>query len=233
MEMLIDLGFDKYAYDWREKHLDEMEEELKLAKDNNIQVFSVWMWINEGSDTIGQLSHLNERIFDILKNSGQRTTIWLSISKNYFEGLNHEQSLKKAADMVSFISNKSNSIGADVALYNHNGWFGEPSNQVEIIKSLPQYNLTIVYNFHHGHQHIDTFTDIVKTMKPYLSVVNLNGMREGGPKILDIGAGDHEKDMVDILINAGFKGPWGILGHIEDEDIKKVLIRNLEGLQSL
>jgi hypothetical protein len=70
-------------------------------------------------------------------------------------------------------------------------------------------------------------------MKPYLSSVNLNGMKKDGPKILTIGHGDYEKTMIELLINNGFAGPWGILGHIAEKDVKTVLKQNLDGLKSI
>jgi len=70
-------------------------------------------------------------------------------------------------------------------------------------------------------------------MKSHLAAVNLNGMRKEGPKILTIGEGDYEKNMIKLLLDAGFKGPWGVMGHIENEDVKKVLERNIAGLKSL
>ena len=63
--------------------------------------------------------------------------------------------------------------------------------------------------------------------------VNLNGMRKGGPKILPIGQGDHEREMIQILLNKGYNGPWGILGHVEDADVKYVLDQNIDGLNNL
>ena len=70
-------------------------------------------------------------------------------------------------------------------------------------------------------------------MKPYLSAVNLNGMQKEGYKILPIGEGNDEIQMIKLLIDEGFSGLWGILGHVENEDVKKVLDKNIEGLNSL
>ena len=233
MEMLKNQGFNKYAYDWRDNHLDEMADEIALARDYNIDISSVWLWLNADRDTVGNISPANHRIFEILESTDLKTTIWMSFSDNYFEGLDHNQSLAKAVEMTAYICEKANALDCDVGLYNHMGWFGEPKNQVEIIKTLPQHKISIVYNFHHGHHHINNFQEIAETMTPYLSVVNLNGMKEGGPKILDIGKGDHEKEMIEVLVQEGFNGPWGILGHIEDEDIEKVMNRNYQGLINL
>lgn len=233
IDMLKEMGFVKYAYDWRDKHLDEMESELELAKENDIEVISVWLWLNAKRDSLGNLSPSNDRIFESLKKLELKTTLWLSFSNNFFEGLSQEQSMSLAIEMIKFINIRSEEIGCEIALYNHRGWFGDPNNQVEIIKALPQYNLSIVYNFHHAHQYLEDFPQIAKKIEPYLSSVNLNGIRKEGPKILPIGEGNYEIEMIKLLINEGFEGPWGILGHVENDDVKKVLEKNLEGLNSL
>ena len=49
IQMLSDLGINKYAYDWREKHLPEMADEWQLAQENDIEVMAVWMWIDQRS----------------------------------------------------------------------------------------------------------------------------------------------------------------------------------------
>jgi len=140
IQMLKELGFDKYAYDWRDRHLGEMESELKLAKENDIEVIAVWLWINAKRDSLDHLDPSNDRVFEILKGIELKTTIWLSFNSNYFEGITQQQSVQKATAMVEFINVKANKIGCKVALYNHGGWFGDPNNQVEIIKALPQYD---------------------------------------------------------------------------------------------
>ena len=70
-------------------------------------------------------------------------------------------------------------------------------------------------------------------MMPYLSTVNINGMRKEGPKIISLGDGDLELEMLHELKNSGFSGSIGILGHTDNEDIRKPLERNLKGLKSL
>jgi sugar phosphate isomerase/epimerase len=191
------------------------------------------MYITGGNDTIGKLSPSKQRIFKILSESKVRTTIWLGFGDNYFEGLSHQLSVEKGAEMVKYIYDRASEMDCEIALYNHGGWYGNPNNQIEIIKAIEIDKIGLVYNFHHAHEHIDDFSNLAKNMMPYLSVVNLNGMKKGGPKILTIGKGDQEKAMVKTLIDLGYQGPWGILGHIEAEDVKKVLTQNLEGLKSI
>ena len=94
-------------------------------------------------------------------------------------------------------------------------------------------DIGIVYNFHHAHLQLKEFPTLLTKMLPYLKTVNINGMQEEGPKILTIGEGDEELEMLTTLKESGFNGTIGILCHIETEDAKVVLQRNLEGLKGV
>jgi sugar phosphate isomerase/epimerase len=230
-DMLKDLGFSQLAYDWREEHLPTMDEEIKTLRKNNISLKSVWFWVNGGSEEI--LDESNNFILKTLKDNNVKTELWLSFNDDFFEGISDEEKLKKAVSAVRLIRDKANAIGCTVQLYNHGSWFGEPQNQVSIIKALGVKDVGMVYNFHHGHKQQQDFPKLLALMKPYLSTVNLNGMKTGGPQILTIGQGDQELTMMQQLKASGFNGTLGILSHVEDEDAKIVLARNLEGLKSL
>jgi sugar phosphate isomerase/epimerase len=231
--MLKEMGFTKYGYDWEDKHLNQMKEEFDLALENNIEIVSVFLWLNAKRDSIGKLSNANERMLNILSDVAYKPVIWLSFSNNFFEDLTEEQSISLAVEFIKFIKIKADKIGCKIALYNHHGWFGNPHNQIKIIELLPKDSLKMVYNFHHAHDYLNEFHEIAKKIKPHLAHVNINGMRQGGPKILKIGEGDFEQDMIELLIKEGFNGPWGILGHIKTEDVQMVLERNVNGLRSL
>ena len=232
IEMLKELGFKNYAYDWRAEHLPEMAKELKLAGENGINVVAVWMWIDH-RDYPGQLSESNEMILRTLQETGLHTQVWTGFSENYIEDLNEEKAIEKGTEMVRYLSERIAETGGKIALYNHGGWLGEPENQVKIIENLPDHEIGIIYNFNHAHEQIDRFPEIVSNMLPYLWVVNLNGMKKEGPMILPIGKGDQEKQMYKTLIEAGFTGPFGILGHVLDADVKVILQQNLEGYAEL
>ena len=70
-------------------------------------------------------------------------------------------------------------------------------------------------------------------MLPYLNTVNINGMNVAGPMILTVGQGEFEEKMLKTLAASGFKGNIGIIGHLENEDVKLVLDRNIKGLQKI
>lgn len=231
--MLKDLGFKSYAYDWRENNLSETEHEFNLARENNIEINAVWMWIDADADSIGYLSDNNETILRIIEKTKLETTIWLGFHDNFYKNLNEQESIEKVAGMTEFINEKASEIGCRIAFYNHGGWLGNPKNQIKIIKKMGIEDIGIVYNFHHGHEYINHFADLLRSMMPYLIAVNINGMNRNGPKILTVGAGGMDKTMMRDLYESDFKGPVGIICHREDSDAKKILSENLEGLNKI
>ena len=58
-------------------------------------------------------------------------------------------------------------------------------------------------------------------------------MKKDGPKIITIGEGNLEKEMIQELLDLGYKGPFGILGHVKGGDAELILIKNRIGLQKL
>jgi sugar phosphate isomerase/epimerase len=233
INMLKDLGIQTYAYDWREKHLPEMSDEFILAQQNNVAINAVWMWIDPKVDAIKKLSSANESVIKTIEKTGLKTTLWVSFQPEYFKGLDDAAAVKKGAEMIYYLHDRCAAIGCKLALYNHGDWFGDPANQIKIIRTLGRYDIGLVYSFHHAHQQMNQFEQMVKMMVPYLVAVNLNGMKRGGPQIYPLGKGDDEKAMIDILLKAGYKGPFGILGHKEDADVKLILQENLEGYHQL
>jgi hypothetical protein len=140
---------------------------------------------------------------------------------------------------IRAIADAAAPLGCKVALYNHGGWFGEPENQIEIIQRLARdgvRNVGIVYNLHHGHDHLDRFPDLLGKMKPYLLALNLNGTTRGGDKvdqkILVLRQGTEDLRLLRVIRDSGWQGPVGILNHTE-EDAETRLKANLDGLEKL
>ena len=90
---------------------------------------------------------------------------------------------------------------------------------------------------HHAHDHIENFQDTFTLLKPHLLCLNLNGMASNPinkqNKILPIGAGAHESAMIRAIIESGYDGPIGILGHIATQDVEISLRNNLTGLSKI
>lgn len=229
--MLTELGLSALAYDYRDSHIPTFPDEIEVLKAYNIDLRAVWLWVDPRQED--KLGKAGRSIFHILKSSGSQTEIWMGMPEDAFEGLSEEESLALATEAVGEILAEADKIGCSLALYNHGGWYGEPVNLVNIIEELGSDKLRIVYNFHHGHHQIDRFQAYLELMLPYLSTINLNGMRVQGPKIIPLGEGDRELEMLRIIQASGYSGSVGIIGHTDGEDIGPVLERNLQGLEKL
>ncbi len=233
IQMLLDLGLNEYAYDWRKEHLPEMAKEIRLAREKGINIRAVWMWIDDNWDKVGDLNASNEMILKTLKSEGLETQLWVSFHANFFAGLDEQQAVEKGKEMIAYLSQRVKPLNCKIGLYNHGDWFGEPENQIKIIKSLPDIELGLIYNFHHAYSQVDRFSEICDAMIPHLWAVNLSGVKKGDTSIFTIGEGDYEEKMLNAILEKGYDGPFGILGHKSDEDVATVLKGNLTGLLSL
>jgi sugar phosphate isomerase/epimerase len=230
-QMLKDLGINKLAYDYRDRHIPQFEEEINTLSKEGIELSSVWLWIQDTDDNL--LDPASESIVSIVEKTGVKTAFWISFPDEFFEGLSDDEKMTKSVHTITALNNRLQKSGCSIALYNHGNWFGNPLNQIEIIKAIGSDNIGIVYNFHHAHHEIDRFPELFPKMLPYLTAVNINGMRKEGPMIITLGEGDKELGMLRVMVESGYDGPVGIIGHTEGEDIKLVLERNLKGLEKL
>jgi len=226
VEMLEKLGFKKYAYDWRAEHLPSFDEEVGLLKKGGIELTAVWFPPALNDDA--------RKLLAVIEKHGLRPQLWVMLA----EPPDKEQTAKvrSAARALKPVAEAGAKLGCRVALYNHGGWAGEPENQIAVIEALGLKNVGIVYNLHHGHDHVDRFPELLKAMTPHLLALNLNGMVKGGDrtdkKILPLGAGEKDLELMKAIRASGFAGPIGILGHTQDDAAER-LADNLDGLDWL
>ncbi len=189
----------------------------------------------------GTLNEEAKLILDVLKRHGIRDAqLWVTGGGEPTKSAEEQRVRVEAeAQRIRPLAEAAVRIGCKVALYNHGAWFGEPENQIAIIESLRVAGVTnvgIVYNLHHGHKHLDRFAGLLAKMKPHLLALNLNGMvrdaDKSGKKILPIGQGDLDLNLLQTIRDSGWRGPIGILNHT-DEDAEKRLRENLRGLEGL
>ena len=229
-QMLDRLGIKRLAYDFRDQHIRTFDLEIDALQKRGIELTAFWMatGMEPEKDTV------IHTIFDLIKRRGLRTQLWTLLSEsNEFHELSQGERIVRTTKVVSYIAKRAKELQCSVGLYNHGGWFGEPENQIEIIRRTRMDNVGIVYNFHHGHEHIDRFPALLKMMKHHLLCLNLNGMRKRGPKILPLGEGDHELKMLKIVRDSGYDGPVGILDHRNELDAELSLKQNIDGLKRL
>jgi hypothetical protein len=226
--MLERLGIGKLAYDWRDEHVPTFDAEVEAMKRHGI-AFEAW-WFPGG------LTAEAKQILEVIKRQDIHPQLWVTMG----DPPASSSPAEKVATVVSGLrplAEEAGKLGCKVALYNHGGWFGEPDNQIEIIKALGLPHVGIVYNFHHGHHHIPQFAELFRRMQPHLLAINLNGMvKDGdqvGKKILTIGEGDQELAMIKNIRDSGWQGPVGILDHRPETDSEQTLKENLAGLARL
>jgi hypothetical protein len=232
--MLNRLGIKRVAYDWREEHVPQFDEELQAYKRHGITLHAFWMPIN--TEVPMDEPHW-PLVLDLAKRHNVRPELWVMLNEALVASFPKEAKATRAAEILLLAARAADQRGCRIGLYNHGGWFGEPDHQIAIIESMQKSgskNVGIVYNFHHGHEHVARFPALAKRMAPHLMTVNVNGMRAGGPKIVSFGDGDEngnaERQMLTALVAAGYCGPIGILGHREDRDVEECLREGLEGI---
>jgi hypothetical protein len=222
-EMLAEIGLKRCAYDWRAEHVPTFEEEILHYKKHGVEYFAFW----------GE----HEAAFSLFKKHGLTPQIWHTLPSPK-TGTQEEQ-VAAAVTAMTPLAKTTARMGCQFGLYNHGGWGGEPENLVAVCKALHargHQHVGIVYNFHHGHGHIEDFAQVLARMKPHLLCLNLNGMADPPTvkghqnKIIPIGSGVHGKAMIATILKSGYAGPIGILGHKAEEDVAVSLRNNLEGL---
>ncbi len=229
-EMLDRLKIKRMAYDYRAQHVPTFDTEVETMQKHGIEVTAWWF--------PGSLNEEAKKILGVIERHKITPQLWITgggaPTKNEEE---QRQRVMAEAKRIRPIAEAAAKLGCKVALYNHGNWFGEPENQVAIIKELNLPNVGIVYNFHHGHEHIARFPDLMKLMQPHLFALNLNGMVPGGDKagkkILPLGEGSEELTMIKVIKASGWQGPIGILDHRPETDSEETLRGNLAGLQKL
>ena len=225
--MLKRLGFKRFAYDWRGEHLPTFDQEVGLLKKEGIELTAVWFPANLGDDA--------RKLLAVIEKHKVRPQLWVTMTGGGAAKSPEEQRQKVASHARTLrpLAEAAAKLGCSVALYNHGDWFGEPENQIAILDALHLPNVGIVYNLHHGHDHLDRFPELLKKMKPHLLALNLNGMVKGGDsagkKILPLGQGDEDLRLLKVIAASGWRGPIGILGHTQD-DAEERLKDNLDGL---
>lgn len=223
-EMVAGLGLKKVAYDWREPHVAEFEEEILQYQKHGIEFFAFW--------------GVHEKAFALFEKYKLHPQVWLMAPNP--DAPSQDEKVKAAAAQLLPVVEQTRKLGCKLALYNHGGWNGEPENMTAIVQHLRAQHAAehvgIVYNQHHGHAHVADFAAKLKVMQPYLFALNLNGMiRDGeakGLKIVPLAQGELDAGLLRIIIASGWRGPVGILNHT-DEDAEARLRDNLEGLDWL
>lgn len=230
--MLERLGMKRLAYDWRAEHIPTFDAEVDALQRHGIELTAWWF--------PAALNDEAKAILACLERHRLSPQLWVTLgTEPETDPVRLEEKINGAVVTLAPICSAASRLGSTVALYNHLGWFGEPTNQATVITRLRaagHTNVGSVYNFHHAHAHIDDLPAQLAVLKPHLLAVNLNGMvwqgDQTGRKIIPLGTGDEELRMMRELVVSGWSGPVGIIGHT-DEDAEVKLRKELDGLNAL
>ena len=224
--MLKRLGFTRYAYDWRAEHLPTFEKELELLKKEKIALQGVWFPAGVGAE--------GQTLLDLLKKHKIETELWVMLPQPDPKATQDDK-VKATAAFLAALAKKVAPQGCKVGVYNHGGWAGEPENMAAVVQACGEKNVGIVYNLHHGHDHLAKLDEHLKLMKPHLYSISLNGMEKdgdkNGKKLLVISDGPEDGKVLKSIWDSGFAGPFNILGHTDD-DVEDRLTDNLNGFES-
>ena len=204
--MLERLGFNLFAYDYRTEHIPTFDAEVEALKRHGITLLAWWFPTSMNDEA--------RLILEVLKRHDLKTQLWVMGGGASTKSAEEQKARVDAeAKRIRPIAEEAAKIGCTVALYNHENWFGEPENQIEIIKRLNEQGITnvgMVYNLHHGHAHLVRFPTLLQAMKPYLLALNLNGMTKNGDKagkkILPLGQGELDLALLKTIRESGWRG---------------------------
>ena len=227
-KMLDELGLHQLAYDWRDEHIPQFDEEVAACARHNVRIVAWWM---AGAD----LNDTNRKILDVVRRQKLKMQFWVLVG-DPDPKLPQAERVRVCAEAIRPLAVEAARLDCQVGLYNHGGWFGEPENQLAILKAIDLPNVGLVYNLHHGHGHLDRFAGLLAQIKPHLLALNINGMNprgdEQGEKILPVGAGQLDLELLRTIRDSGYAGPIGVLNHT-DLDARARLADNLAGIDWL
>jgi hypothetical protein len=228
-EMLDRLGFRLFAYDYRAEHIPTFDAEMEAIQRHHIELLAWWFPVEFNDEA--------RLVLDVIKRHGCHPQLWVTgWGAPVKDAAEQQARVEQDAQRVRPIAEAAAKIGCIVALYNHGGWFGEPENQIAIIERLRTVgvtNVSIVYNFNHAQDQIDRFPVFFPKIQPYLTALNLAGLRKGSQEIYPIGEGGSETEMIRIIWRSTYRGPIGLINENTDPDAEAGLKKNLDGLQKV
>jgi sugar phosphate isomerase/epimerase len=227
-EMLQRLGFKNFAYDWRAKDVPQFDAEVVALNKHGINLVA-WWFPTDADDPNARI------ILEVIKRHKIHPQLWVMGSGSPTKTKGEQvRRIDDEAERIRKIVELAAPYGCKVELYNHNGWFGQPDNEVAVIERLKQKGVDgigMIYNFSHGHADIADFPAIWKRIAPYVVAVNVSGMVTS-ERLIPPSQGDKELDMLRTIQASGWHGPIGLIAE-QGGDAEVTLANDLRGLDWL
>jgi sugar phosphate isomerase/epimerase len=247
-QILSRLGLRGAAWDWRPEHVADFPAELDAYEAAGLKLLAVWIpaLLPKDDDELGDIDSDALAIISECARRGLTPQLWTCTSYGppgpyppageELDPIDQHCRVQRTASHLAPLASLAAEHGMTVALYNHQGWFGEPENQLAVADALGEHGLTnvgLTYQFHHGHAHIDRFAQMWPLIAPRVVALGLSGMMPeahwGGRKIHPLGHGVYDERMLRTVLDSGWSGPVTVLCHTMDDP--EVRLRdNLDGL---
>ena len=227
-EMLQRLGFRNFAYDWRDNHVPTFDAEVEALQKHGVNLVA-WWFPTDAADPKART------ILEVIQRHGIHPQLWvMGGGSPTTSDAQRQQRIEQEAERIRRIAELAAPCKCAVELYNHNGWFGVPDNEIAVIQRLQQEGVTgigMVYNFSHGHADMADFPAVWKRMQPYVVAVNITGMVPD-ERLLPPSQGDKELDMLRVIQQSGWYGPIGLIAE-QGGDAEVTLRHGIVGLEWL
>lgn len=225
--MLSEQGIERVALDWAYRHLDHLDAELAALEARKIAVTALWAPVSLYPVNDGHL----DLLFDFIERNRLKLALWSTLiyPPDFYDWMDSKK-LALTCEAMGRVADRAARLGCTMALYNYEGWFGRPASLARIVAMSGRPNIGIAYNFQHGQDDVADFARNVATMLPYLSAVNLSGVSPDDPAFRPFGRGELERDMLSILLDGGYRGPFGLACHDPKVDAADAVAEGLNGL---
>lgn len=225
--MLSEQGIQRVALDWAYRHLEHLDAELAAFDARGIAIAALWAPVSLYPVNDGHL----DLLFAFIERHRLKLALWSTLiyPPDFYDWMDSKK-LALTCEAMGRVADRAARLGCTMALYNYEGWFGRPDSLARIATMSGRANMGIAYNFQHGQDDVADFARNVVTMLPYLTAVNLSGVSTGDPVFLPFGQGMLERNMLSTLLDAGYRGPFGLACQDPKVDAADAVAEGLNGL---
>ena len=230
--MLERLGFKHFAYDWRAEHVPTFDAEIEALKRHGIELDAFWFR--------GRAEPRAQLILDVLKRHGVKTQLWVLLDMGADRVTGEEQERGSSWPRRSSGRSPRRRRRSAARSPSTTTAAGSASRRTRSPSSSASRR--------GGHQRRHRLQPAPRPRPPRPlrrparedEAPSAGGQpqrhgargRQEGQKILPLGQGELDLDLLQTIRDSGYRGPIGILGHTQD-DAEERLHDNLDGLDWL
>ena len=225
-QMLHDLGFTRFVYDWRDKDVPTFDAELDALQKHGITLTG-WWCPPTANDPKTKL------ILETCKRHDIHPQLWVRGGGTPTRTPEEQQQrVAQETERIKALATLAAPYGCKIELYNHNGWFGQEDNQLAIIERLATLGITdvgMVYNFAQAHDnlHDDTldFPAVWQRIRSHVVAVNITGVavnalyspNSPAHRMFIPSQGERELAMMRVIQDSGWNGSIGLIAEKNGE----------------